>query len=277
MAGETLERTHATPRAAPRLTILQAVQRNPPLVALPVLALVVIALVVGLLRPANYDSDTQLNVGGVNLTVQSIPGYSVAVAQLAVAYSRAIDATSVVDQVSHATGLPTDVAIDRISATPVEGSPVIRIDAKGSSPQAAEQLANAAANALVKYAGHLNRSNPDTPRLLHQYEADSNRLRAATSALDQARDPSARKSAQTRVDLARLQQGTDAILYQQSQLGGATTSFVQQLAPAMPATSDRSSVLQRLVAAAIVAGLLIGVGLAVARANRLARRRIARV
>jgi uncharacterized protein involved in exopolysaccharide biosynthesis len=68
---------------------------------------------------------------------------------------------------------------------------------------------------------------------------------------------------------------TAGFLYQQSQAGQATTNIVQKLTPGGRATSDRDAMLKDLIAGALIAGLLIGVGLAVARENALARRRTA--
>src|SRR3954454_20200394 len=80
----------------PRLTPLQAVRRHIGLVLLPVVVFVGVAVGYAGMRSPVYSSNAQLNVGGVTLTVQSIPGYAVATAQLAVAYSRSATATPVV-------------------------------------------------------------------------------------------------------------------------------------------------------------------------------------
>jgi uncharacterized protein involved in exopolysaccharide biosynthesis len=82
------------------------------------------------------------------------------------------------------------------------------------------------------------------------------------------------KAAKAREDIARLKAQTAGALYQQSVAGQATMNLVQKLAPAAPATSDRNSVLQQFLAGGLIAGLLIGVGLAVLRTNRLTARRL---
>src|SRR4051794_18464340 len=71
---------------APRLGVLEAILRSLPLVILPVLLLVGGAVAYGLNREPTYTSETRLNVGGLSLTVESIPGYTTAVQQLAVSY-----------------------------------------------------------------------------------------------------------------------------------------------------------------------------------------------
>lgn len=251
-----------------------AVRRNLPIVVLPVLLLVGVAVAIGLLRDPTYTSEARLNVGGLSLTQQSIPGYTTAVESLAVAYSRAIDAPAIVRPAARASGLsPTEVA-DSVSATPVQDSPVIRIRATSSDPDEAVKLAQAAAGALVEYAFQLNSGTTQSVPLRRRFLAASRNLRSAHAASARLKPNTPRwRAAQTEEDLARLQMQTAAALYQQSQAGQSTTNLVQRLAPAAPATSDRDSVLQQLAAAGLIAGLLIGVGLAVARENRLTARR----
>src|SRR4051794_31748049 len=200
----------------PRLTPLQAVRRHLALVLLPVVVFAGVAVAYGVTRTPVYSSTAQLNVGGVNLSVQSIPGYAVAVTQLADAYSRAADATPVVRVVARRTGMRPDAVIRDVSVTPVERSPVIRVAAQGKTAGAAQRLANAQADALAAYARTLNRANPDTPRLLRRYVADSRSVARAAAALGGARTAADRERAATRLAVARLQRQTDQFLYQQS-------------------------------------------------------------
>jgi capsular polysaccharide biosynthesis protein len=256
------------------LTPLQAVRRHIALVLVPILVFVGAAVAYAQARTPVYSSDAQLNVGGVNLTVQSIPGYAVAVTQLAVAYSRAADATPVVRVVARRTRMKPDAVVQSVSVTPVERSPVIRVDARAKTATKAERLANAEADVLASYARTLNRTNPDTKRLLRRYVADSSRVSKATAALGNAKTSDDRDRARTRLAVARLEQQTDQFLYQQSKAGDATTSLVRKLAAASPAQSDRASVMQRAILAALLAGLLVGVGLAIARSESEMRRRL---
>ncbi|MEA2474183.1 MAG: hypothetical protein QOE06_2098, partial [Thermoleophilaceae bacterium] len=191
-------------------------------------------------------------------------------------YARSVDATPVLNSVSKRAGVTPLQAAQQMSATPVEQTPVVRIHATGSTPQEAQAVANATADALVRYAVQLNRANPDTPRLLKRFVADSRRLRVANAAVTRAKTGAARDRAQTEQDLALLQQRTDASLYGQSVAGDAATSLVQKLAPASLPKSDRTSVFQRLFLGAILAGALIGVGLALARAHSQSRLRLVR-
>src|SRR3954469_3753016 len=113
----------APQQPAPPLGVLQAILRSLPLVILPVILLVGGAVAYGLYRSPTYTSEARLNVGGLNLTTQTLAGYTTAVQQLAVAYSRAIDARPVVAPVAKKLRLPVADVADRISATPIQGSP----------------------------------------------------------------------------------------------------------------------------------------------------------
>ena len=263
------------PPAPPRPGVLESIRRNLALAILPVLLLVGGAVAWGLAREPTYTSEARLNVGGLNLTQQSIEGYTTAVAQLAVAYSRAIDASGVVRPVATSTDIPAQEVADRVSATPIEGSPVIRVRATAADAAEAVELADASASSLVRYARELNSGTSQSKPLLKRYVEASRDYRAARLRADRldVGDPRF-KAAQVQEDIARLRQQTSGALYSQSLAGQATTNLVQRLAPAAPARSDRDEVLQQLAAGGLIAGLLIGIGLAVWRANDVRSRRL---
>jgi uncharacterized protein involved in exopolysaccharide biosynthesis len=265
----------APQKPAPRLGVLEAILRSLPLVILPVLLLVGGAVAYGLNREPTFTSEARLNVGGVSLTTETIPGYTTAVQQLAVSYSRAKDAPQVLNPVArrfHMT--PLEVA-KRVSATPIQNSPVIRVRATSKDAREARRLADAVANSLINYAVDLNRSSRQSSRLFREFKTATRQMQTA-GADAQKLKPGSRgyKAAKTREDIARLRAQTAGALYQRSVSGQATLNLVQSLAPAAPATSDRDSVLQQFIAGGLIAGLLIGVGLAVLRANRLTSRRL---
>jgi uncharacterized protein involved in exopolysaccharide biosynthesis len=265
----------SAPRPAARMGVLQAIRRSIALVLLPVILLVGGAVAYGLLRSPTYTSEARLSVGGLNLTTQTLPGYTTAVQQLAVAYSRAIDATNVIAPVAARFNLSQVEVARRVSAAPIEGSPVIRVRATSGDPGEAVQIADATARSLVNYAIDLNSGSDASARLLRKFVAASRDLQNATAASRRLKlgDPR-RKAAKTREDIAQLQLQTASSLYQQSQVGRANLNLVQRLAPAAPATSDRDEKLQQLIAGALIGGLLIGVGLAVWRGNRVLVRRL---
>lgn len=261
--------------APPRFTILDALRRQIWVAVLPVIILLGIAVAIGLIRSPEYTSEARLNVGGLSLTQQSLEGYTAAVQQLAIAYSRAIDATDVVRPVARQADLSEAQVTTRVSAEPVQGSAVIRILATGGRADEAELLADGAADSLLAYAADLNSGRTAADRLLLRYRSESVAFRRALAELQRTpKGASNREAIQTRVDVTRLQKDAAGFLYQQSQAGQATTGLVQKLAPAAPADSDRDRVLLDFIAAGAMAGILIGVGLAVARVNAAARRRL---
>jgi uncharacterized protein involved in exopolysaccharide biosynthesis len=264
------------PRA--RINLLEALRRNLLVLIIPIVLLVAIAIAIGLARKPTYTSEARLNVGGMSLNVESIPGYTTAVGYLAIAYARAIDATQVATPVANQLHMSPTAVAAQVSATPIQGSPVIAVDGTSKNPAQAVALANAASTALVNYAVQLNSGNAVSNQLLQRYRNASHALQLADARLEQAPPRSRQqRAAQVTVDLARLRLQTNAALYQQSEAGQATANLVQKLAPAAPATSDRSSVLQQYAAGGLIAGLLIGVGLAAERMNRLMLRRMRRI
>jgi hypothetical protein len=264
----------AMPRLEQRLPVLEALRRHFLIALLPVILLVAAAIAYGLEREPEYESEARLNVGGLNLTSQSIEGYTAAVTQLAVAYSRSIHATRVVEDASRATGIAPGEIVSRTDATPIQGSSVIRILVTGGEAGQTRALADAMADSLVDYAIELNRGRSASQRLLDRYERASRQFIAERQRLDRARRPRARRQIEQRLSVAKLERDTAGFLYGQSKAGEAVTELVQKLAPASPPTSDRDEKTRDYAAGAAIAGVLIGIGLAVARANALARRRL---
>jgi hypothetical protein len=279
MAVEDLTMSPYTVPPAPpggRFTVLTALRRHAIVAVLPVLLLVGAAVAFGLARKPTYTSEARLNVGGLNLTQQSLEGYVTAVQALAVAYSRAIDAEGVVRPVARKIRRSPLYVINHVSATPIQGSPVVRIQATGKDSAEVVRLADLSANSLVDYAIELNAGRATSKQMLRRFLASSKRLQRINAKRDRAarRTSDNLRALQTQSDVADLRMRTAGLLYQQSQSGQAMTELVQKLAPAGRPTNDRASVLQEYVAGGALAGLLIGVGLAVARANALARRRL---
>lgn len=260
---------------APQMGVLDSLRRHLPIALLPVVVLACLAVALAFVRTPVYTSEARLNVGGLNLTQQSIEGYTAAVQQLAVAYSRSVDASGVIEPVAREVGLSPTEVVDQVSATPIPGSSVVSVEATGSDAKEAEAVADATADSLVDYAIELNSGRSTSERLLERYRGASKELQEAQGKLQSTPGSgTGRQALETRVAVARLQRDTTGFLFTQSQAGQAATELIQKLAPAREAASDRRKVLQNYLAAAVIAGLLIGVGLAVGRANALARRRL---
>ena len=244
--------------------IYDAVKSHWGLVLLPVLLLCAAAVAIGLHRAPKYHAEARLNVGGFNITTQAVPGFAGGAIQLATAYSRAVYSPAVLNPVSKRTHRTLAHLMSEVSASPVADSPIIRVDASSKDRKETIEVANATAREISLYATRLARSNPDSKRLLKKYLEAVRQRRAAR-----------RKHGadSTEADLAVLRTRTLASLYGQSLGGQASTNVVQVLAPALTASSDRGSVLQRLIAGALLGGLAIGVLLAVLIARSAPRRR----
>jgi hypothetical protein len=172
-------------------------------------------------------------------------------------------------------GLTPEEVASRLSATPIQGSPVIRVRATADSAAAAMRLSDSASDSLVEYAFDLNSGVDQSRPLLRRYIAASRDYRRASlkAARLKLSDPRRRRF-QVQADIARLKQTVAGVLYQQSLSGQATVNLVQKLAPAAPATNDRDDKLQQFIGGAVIAGLLLGIGLAVWRTNRVTARRL---
>ena len=254
--------------------VLASVLRHWYLVLLPMVLLAAAAVVIGLSREPTYTAESRLNVGGFNISSQSIPGYAGGAYLLTNAYSRAVYGDPVLEPVGQQVGRSPRELSGMISASPVEDSPTIRLEVESKDPNEALEIANLTADRLQRHAITLARSNPDTRRLFIRFKETSREFAAAQRRAERARK--ARRGvtpAETALELARLRKDSVAALYQTSLGGQATTNAVQLLSPARTAESDRDTVLERLLAAALLGGFAIGVALAYLRGrNRVPRR-----
>jgi capsular polysaccharide biosynthesis protein len=267
----------------PRVGAFAAVRRHPVIALIPVIALTALGVFVGLARTPTYAATAKLSVGRLNIAAPgALAGFQSAVSSLADAYSRSVSADGVVDPVSKELRIsPRDVR-RRLSATPIPGTPVFRVEAEGPTAAEAIRTANAASVSLIMYVDRLNRANPDAARLFRELNKAALANSRAVSAARRARKSfEAQPTASARQGLERAQgQATAAKVrldaleqtYVTSQQGAGATSIVQILARASDAGSDRIRFLEVSVFAGLIAGIALGVALATLRANRLVRR-----
>jgi uncharacterized protein involved in exopolysaccharide biosynthesis len=270
---------------APHVGPLAATRRHWVIVLLVTVAFTAAGVYAGFLRSPVYTAESRLAVGRIDVSAPgALAGFSVATQALAAQYSRTVDATGVVEPAAAKVGLsPAEVA-SRVDATPIPESPVIKVFGRGPNGGDAVRLANAAAAALVAYTTQLNRSNPDSPRLLKRFRDAATvllRARARADGLQRAnqRAPTAdrrRRLQRARVDVqvAQLRADTAKVAYDTSTRSQAATALVQVMQRARDATSDRSRYTQFLGFAGFVAGLTVGVGLATLQARRRLRKQL---
>jgi hypothetical protein len=247
------------------------------LVLLPVVLLMAVAGAYAMKRTPTYTAQSKLTLGQLDVAAQA-PSYVTAAQGLAATYSQAIHAGDVTKPAGKALGIPPLEASKRLVASPVGQTPLFLIDATGPSSHDAVKLANVAARALVHYVDGLNASAAGVNSSLRAFKRASAQQHRAAIDVQQAqiafqRHPSAKsRAAVTKAmqasDSAKLRVTVLASLYGNAKRVGATSNVLQILATATNATNDRDSVLQKVLFIAAVAGLAIGVALAVRAGTR---------
>ena len=169
-----------------------------------------------------------------------------------------------------------NAAVSRLTATPVPGSTVIRVDATGASEASAVALANGASSGLRQYVVKLNQ-NAQANGMLRDFQQSQRAVNAAQRRLDRALkggNTGSVQKAQLALQTAQLRASTAEGRYKYESGSEPPPNLVQLLAPASSATSDFAARLQELLLIGLVAGAVIGLALALLRANiGLIRRR----
>jgi len=269
----------------PRPTVAQAVLRYWFLVLIPVVLLAGAGVALALRHRPSYTSEATLNVGRPDPSSPAFGGYVTAAAGLATVYSREIGAPGVIWPVSKELQLSQGVVATSLSATPIPDSPIIRIIAKAPAAPTAQAIANAGASALTGYVTSTNRQDPDATRLFGEYQnlasqkaqndqqlAQDNQTLNSQPGNSALRAKIARETAKASVFALRLSALNGA--YTSAEDNQASANIITPLTPAAAASSDRSSKAQKLGGAGLLAGLVIGVALAMWRANWVTRRRL---
>src|SRR4051794_39832416 len=113
--------------AAPgRVGVVPAIRRYPLLAVTPMVVLAVLGALLGYARTPTYKATSQVAVGQLNVSDPAAVGSVVqATNSLAAVYSRLIDSTGVRQGIAKAAG--PDARGSEITATPIPGSPLIRV------------------------------------------------------------------------------------------------------------------------------------------------------
>jgi uncharacterized protein involved in exopolysaccharide biosynthesis len=250
---------------------LESVLRHPRVVALPLVALVALALAIGIARPPQLTAEARVNVGRVDVPAYTLQGVITGNATLAASYARAMTAEAVVRDAARRADTTRRAARDGLAASPIPGSTLILVEGRAGDEDDAVALANGGARALIRYVTRLNRRERASG-LLEDYRAAladvsraERRVRRLT-ALRGADSPSVAR-ARRQVAAARLEVDTVGNQYRAAEGTGNDENLLQLIAPAATAASDRFDVLQRLLLLGLVAGALLGIALALLRAN----------
>jgi capsular polysaccharide biosynthesis protein len=260
------------PRQRPRTAgPLEAFLRHPFLTILPILLGVAIALAVGLQRDPVYTSKARITVGRVDVPAYTLQDVVIGNQALASSYARVISTAPVVRSTSQSTGLSQGQVRSKLSATFIPQSTLIQVEAEGGDSREAVTLANAGARSLITYVQRVNSSTKggDLLARFSRARSEAARLQRRVTALERSRAPQRQiERARVEVAAARLRASNLANVYRGSNSDPASGSPLKLIAPAASASSDRNSMLQRLLLIGLAAGLVVGLGLALLRANR---------
>jgi capsular polysaccharide biosynthesis protein len=242
-------------------------------------------LAAGLGRHSTYTAAATLQVGQVNPNSPGFYSYVSSAAALASAFSRGVSAEPVLAEVDRRLGIAPAAADSRLSAAPIPLSPAFRVFATGDSAGAAMRLANVAAGALVSYEANANDSNPEASSLLGEYHRASLALHHAAAKLTAIEESTRGKHTGSALAslLAPARAERDTAAARVAAVGDAYTAAITSQAPrhglvsllagATSASSDHHAKAELIGFIALLAGLLGGSLIAVARELRSQRRR----
>jgi uncharacterized protein involved in exopolysaccharide biosynthesis len=283
-------RSHAGDEHESDLGARHGAQPAPPLLDLPrglqrfwwlILALTVllgaVGVYIGSKRTPTYSATASVNVGRVDVRSQALPGYMNAAEALAGSYSRVATSDKTVAAIGRRLNLPPQTVADRLLAAPVPKSPIFTITGQGPSAAAAIGLANAATNEITRYVASTNAGNTVANAILSQYRKLARRAAALKLKLNNLTNQGAPDAAVNRTRLAlqtaRLRlQGLSTQYTSQSQ-EVLSTAGVQVLSRPTRATSNNGKTVERFGGGGAVAGLVVGVALALALERWSSRRR----
>lgn len=270
----------------------QAVRAHPALFVLPALLLLVVGFVVGLQRSPAYGADTRLIVGRIDVESQAVPGYVAANQSLAGTYARLVETDAVGQLVADQLHLPLKQVSGHLKATNIPESAIILVSASAPDKKTALALDGAATSALSRYVASTNSDAATSNAVLQQYQQASEAYNRATVQRDSARaainsyranvsssatPPTSLTdnyaSAQASVDRAQLQVNTLQQSYSDSLRVGTQRGDLTILSAPTASGSDRLAFTEKAAGGGLVAGLVIGLALAMSRSRRAGVRR----
>jgi hypothetical protein len=170
-----------------------------------------------------------------------------------------------------------------IGATPIPGSPLIRVVATGHSEAQAVAASNAGSRALLDYSKQYGSSSDRTSSIYDKYKNASlavakaqGRVAGLAQALGRshsAADKRALAKAQSDLDAAKLKRDGLRFKYGANQQSAQATPVLREFSQAGGASSDRVSFMEILALLGAVAGAAIGCALA----TTALKRRVARL
>jgi capsular polysaccharide biosynthesis protein len=251
------------------------------------------AAIVALGRHASYTAESLMNVGAVNLRVQAQSGYTAGAEALASSYSRVAMSGLVERPVAAKLSLTPDEVSSRLKATPIPDEPQFKIVASGPTAADAIALADTATRQMQTYADQASTGRDSANTLLKRYQrqtATTARLRnrffllkglMAESKVNGA-TPAMKAAAPSQAKLNRAEIAFNTAQLRAEALAGLFQVRIQEVGDAprvdllgrsLTAKSDRLKVLEELVVVGLLAGLLVGVAIALVVERFSGRRR----
>jgi capsular polysaccharide biosynthesis protein len=267
--------TRDAPLLAPRRVGLgEALRRYPFLLLLPALILAGLGVALALHRVPVYTATAQDVVQPLSPNIAQLPGALQASKDLAANHSRLIRSAEVTGTLAERFDTSSADVEQRVSATPVPDSTIVKIAAEGDSAEDAVALANAAAQEFADYVNALVETDAQAQQVLDEYQDAAARYTRAVFAkrsvqsTDETASSAALVRASAALDAAQLRRQALGAEYQNLVQSHASVPRVDTFVLARSGLSDRWSVLQIYVFAGVVGGLLIGAALATLLANR---------
>ncbi len=253
------------------MSLGHAIARHPFLAILPAIFLLAAGIVAGTKKHPSYSASATINVGKSDIITQATPGYVQAAQVLATSYSRVVMSEHVSIPVAHKLGEPVGTVSSHLTAVPIPGEPTFTITATGSSQQGAITLANAAVNAVVKFANVSQTQQGSPAQLLARYESAQSRadsLHSKSASLAGKLASGVAGVSQAEVTKAQVASQVAALQAQAAANAYATLSengvapVLDVFNPATSATSNRTSNIEKYAIVGVVAGLVLGLALA---------------
>jgi uncharacterized protein involved in exopolysaccharide biosynthesis len=220
----------------------------------------------GYSRPIDYEASATIQVGQVNPNSPGFYGYAQSASSLATAFARSITASEVLGKVQRKLGIPPERAATLLAAEPIPQSPAFRIIGSGPTSQAARQLTNVAATAVLAYETKANSGDPQAEKLLDAFRKATVALSKAKAKADAlAQEGSSAGLVGAEANLKALEVKRDAIssAYKVTlETQAPREGLVSLISGASTASGNRSSHLQLYGLLGFLVGLLLGSGLA---------------
>lgn len=171
--------------AARKPAPLAALRRHVGVSILVVLLCIGILLTYVIQQPRTYGAEARVAVTGNGLSSDALGAFPLASQELAANYARYVNNAEAQSALEEEMGVPAGV-VDRVSASPIPESNVVRIEVRATDEAIAVSAAQRIADSLITLVNDTSTRDADTADALAQYTEFSNQVAAAEQAADAA-------------------------------------------------------------------------------------------